>query len=89
MRWLRSAARVAVRARGKETPSESRSSRADEEVGEDEEELEIISSPHSPSPETLSSPDDVFSQLVGIPTSVHRVKCPHEDAGGASVISWF
>jgi hypothetical protein len=38
---------MAVRARGEETPSESMSS-GDQEEYEDEEEGEIISSPHSP-----------------------------------------
>jgi hypothetical protein len=48
MRRLRSAAWMAVRARGEETPSESMSSGDEEEEYEDEEEGEIISSPHSP-----------------------------------------
>jgi hypothetical protein len=47
----RSTAWVAVRVRGEETLSESRSSGADGEEGEDEEVGEIISSPRSPSPQ--------------------------------------
>jgi hypothetical protein len=46
---------VATRVRGVETPFELESSGDDEE-----EEGEIISSPHSPHPKNLPSPSDLF-----------------------------
>jgi hypothetical protein len=54
---------------------------------DDEEEREIISSPHSLPPpplENLRSPSDIFSQQMGIPASAHWAKRPPLDAGGAS-----
>jgi hypothetical protein len=61
-RQLRSSARAVARARrvGGGTLSELGSSRANEEEGEDEEEMEIISSPRSPSPESLLLPGDLL-----------------------------
>jgi hypothetical protein len=60
-RQLRSSARAVVRARRLGgTLFELGSSRANEEEGEDEEEREIISSPRSPSPESLLLPRDLL-----------------------------
>jgi hypothetical protein len=70
---------------GVETPSKLGSSRDDDEEGEDEEDGEIISSPHSLSSESLPLLGNLFKQQVGIPTSVCRVKRPQVDVGGGSI----
>jgi hypothetical protein len=72
-RWLWSAARGVVRARGKETPSKPESSRdGDEEEDEHEEEGEITPSPHSSPLEDLPSLGDLLSQQTGISIGVRQ-----------------
>jgi hypothetical protein len=84
-RWLWSAARGAVRARGKETPSKPESSRdGDEEEDEHEEEGEITPSPHSSPPEDLPSLGDLLSQQTGISISVRQTRCPRTGTGASS-----
>jgi hypothetical protein len=74
-RWDRSAARVAARARGIETPTEPESSRGDdEEEDEDGEEGKVTPPPHSPPPEDLPSLGDMFSRQAGISVGPHRPK---------------
>jgi hypothetical protein len=76
-RWFRSAARMAVRARGEETPSKTESlGDDDEEEDVDEEEGEITPSPHAPPLEDLPSHDDLFSQQAGISVAAHQTKHP-------------
>jgi hypothetical protein len=71
---LKSAARVATRVQGEETPFELESSGDDkEEEHKDEEEGEVISSPRAPSPEIISLPCDLFGWQVGILLAV--IKC--------------
>jgi hypothetical protein len=81
--WLRSASQAATRAQGEETPFELESSGADKE-DEDEEEGEIISSPHSPLPINLPSLGDIFRQQGRIPASARQTKCPWADVGVVS-----
>jgi hypothetical protein len=78
--WLRSASQAATRAQGEETPFESESLGANE----DEEEGEIISSPHSPPPKNLPSLGDIFRQQGRIPASARQTKFPWADAGVVS-----
>jgi hypothetical protein len=59
-RRVRRTSQAVVRAQGEETLSELGSLGADEEEGEDEEQWEIIFSSHSPFPESLPLPDDLF-----------------------------
>jgi hypothetical protein len=70
-RRLWSATRTGARARGKETPSESESSRDDDaNEGDDEEEGD------------LTSPNDLFGQQAGIIVGACQAKHPGMYAGG-------
>jgi hypothetical protein len=70
-RWEWSATRVAAKARGKDIPSESKSSRGDdEEKDEDGEEGEVTPPPHSLLPKDLPSLGDIFSRQAGISVGV-------------------
>jgi hypothetical protein len=54
---------------------------------DDEEEGEIISSPHSLPPDNLASPGEVSIQQTGILAGAHQAKHQRADASGVFIVA--
>jgi hypothetical protein len=84
-KYPRPSALIAAMMWGEESSSKSESSGDNEE----DEEGEIISSPCSPHPQSLTLPSDLFGQQIRVPASACLVKHPRVDTCGVfSLSSW-